>query len=61
MLAVVDAYCAITSERPYRPARTPAEAVDELERFAGTQFDEMIVKTFVELIKAEIKESQPAS
>lgn len=61
LVAVVDAYCAITSERPYRPARTPEEAVDELERFAGTQFDEMIAKTFVEIIKTEIRESQPAS
>jgi len=58
MLAVVDAYCSITSTRPFRQARPPEEAVDELERFSGTQFDEMIVRTFVELIHAELREKK---
>lgn len=36
---VADAYDAMTSARAYRPARARAEAVSELERNAGTQFD----------------------
>ena len=36
---VCDAYSAITSDRPYRAARTPEEAVAELRRCAGRQFD----------------------
>jgi HD-GYP domain-containing protein (c-di-GMP phosphodiesterase class II) len=36
---VADAYDAITSARAYRPARLPNEAIAELKRHAGTDFD----------------------
>jgi hypothetical protein len=39
LLAVVDAFDAITSPRPYSPARTRAEALAELRSHTGTQFD----------------------
>jgi two-component system cell cycle response regulator len=39
ILAVCDAWSAMSSERPYRPALTEAEAAAELERAAGSQFD----------------------
>ena len=39
IIAVCDAYSAMTSDRPYRAARTSAEAVAELRRCAGRQFD----------------------
>jgi HD-GYP domain-containing protein (c-di-GMP phosphodiesterase class II) len=48
VLAVADAYDAMTSDRPYRPALPPEEAVEELERCAGTQFDPEVVRAFVE-------------
>ena len=41
---VADAFDAITSARAYRPARSAAEALDELWRFAGTQFDAEVVQ-----------------
>jgi putative nucleotidyltransferase with HDIG domain len=47
-LAVVDAYAALTSDRPYRHALAPAEARAEIERNAGTQFDSEIVIQFFE-------------
>lgn len=47
IFAVVDAFDAMTHDRPYRAARTQAEALDELERCAGTQFDPSAVETFV--------------
>ena len=47
ILAVVDAYSAITDERAYKPSRSHREAVDELVRCSGTQFDPTIVSAFV--------------
>ena len=38
-----DAYSAMTTDRPYRKARSAAEALDELRRCAGTQFDPAVV------------------
>jgi diguanylate cyclase (GGDEF)-like protein len=46
IVAVADAYDAMTSERPYCASRTPQEALDELRRNSGTQFDPAIVETF---------------
>ena len=47
MLAVADAYDAMTSDRPYRPALSPGEAIAELERCSGAQFDPEVVDVFV--------------
>ena len=46
IIAVCDAYHAMISDRPYRPARTPEAAVAELRRCAGTQFDPAVVDAF---------------
>ena len=46
IVAVSDAFDAMTSDRPYAAARTPEEALDELRRCAGTQFDPAVVETF---------------
>jgi two-component system, cell cycle response regulator len=46
IVAVADAYDAMTSERPYAAPRPPQEALDELRRHSGTQFDPAIVETF---------------
>jgi diguanylate cyclase (GGDEF)-like protein len=53
ILAISDAYDAITGDRPYRAVRTIMEALEEMERFAGTQFDELLVRTFVRVMRAE--------
>jgi putative nucleotidyltransferase with HDIG domain len=47
VLAVADSFDAMTSDRPYRPALPPEDAVEELERCAGTQFDPEVVRAFV--------------
>lgn len=47
ILAVADAYDAMTSLRPYRKKLTREEALKELECCAGTQFDPKIVEVFV--------------
>jgi HD-GYP domain-containing protein (c-di-GMP phosphodiesterase class II) len=43
IIAAVDAFSAITSARPYRPARTPDEALAELRGCAPGQFDDAVV------------------
>ncbi len=43
IIATCDTYDAIVTERPYRAARTPAQACTELRRVAGTQLDERAV------------------
>jgi len=47
ILAVADAFDAMTSDRPYRAAMSIAEAIDEIKRCAGTQFDPIVVKTLL--------------
>jgi two-component system, cell cycle response regulator len=47
IVAVCDAYEAMTSERPYRPTLTRDAAVAELRREAGRQFDPAVVEAFV--------------
>ncbi|HST24432.1 MAG TPA: HD-GYP domain-containing protein [Gaiellaceae bacterium] len=48
ILAVVDAFDAMTADRPYRRAMPESLAVAELERCGGSQFDPEIVAVFVE-------------
>lgn len=50
ILAVVDAYDAMTNDRPYRKAMSKEEAIQELLINSGKQFDPNIVKVFVESI-----------
>ncbi len=49
LLAVVDAFDAMTSARPYRVACSRAEAILEIRRQSGIQFDPAIVAVFAEL------------
>ncbi|MFQ5340520.1 MAG: HD-GYP domain-containing protein [Anaerolineae bacterium] len=43
IMAVADAYDAMTTDRPYRKALTQTEAIDELKRCSGSQFDPIVV------------------
>ena len=49
ILAIVDAYDAMTSDRPYRNAMSQHEAIQELRRCAGTQFDPDLVERFIQI------------
>jgi HD-GYP domain-containing protein (c-di-GMP phosphodiesterase class II) len=53
IIAACDTYDAIVTDRPYRPARSPREACEELRRVAGTQLDTSVVDALV----AELAES----
>ena len=52
VIAVVDAYDAMTCERPYRAAQSTEEALAELHREAAAQFDPEIVPVFAELVRS---------
>jgi len=45
----------VTSERPYRRARTEEEALAELEKATGSQWDPEVVKVFLKLRKPVTK------
>jgi HD-GYP domain-containing protein (c-di-GMP phosphodiesterase class II) len=47
VLAVVDSFDAMTSDRPYRLAMPAEDAVEELDRCAGTQFDPDVAVAFL--------------
>jgi putative two-component system response regulator len=49
VIAVVEAFDAITMGRPYKLPRTPEEALEELARCAQTQFDPQVVTVFLDL------------
>ncbi|MCV0403103.1 MAG: diguanylate cyclase [Chloroflexi bacterium] len=54
IVAVADAYHAMVHERPYSPALAHEEAIAELERNAGTQFDPEVVRTFKAVYAAAV-------
>jgi HD-GYP domain-containing protein (c-di-GMP phosphodiesterase class II) len=49
LLAVADAFDAMTSNRPYRRALGHEQALTEIDRFAGTQFDPELARAFLEV------------
>lgn len=50
ILSIVDAYDAMTSDRSYRKAMSKEEAIEEINKCAGTQFDPNIVEIFLKII-----------
>ncbi|HWI55168.1 MAG TPA: HD-GYP domain-containing protein, partial [Desulfobacteria bacterium] len=50
ILAIADAYDAMTNDRPYRKAISQSAALAEIEKGAGTQFDPSLVKKFVKAL-----------
>ncbi|MCS7066808.1 MAG: response regulator [Fimbriimonadales bacterium] len=55
IFAIADTLDAITSDRPYRKAKSFAEAREEIVRCAGTQFDPEMVKLFLEIPEEELR------
>lgn len=61
IVAVADAFNAMTSSRPYRGALSGEHALAELRRGAGTQFDPDVVESFLALIRQETAASSQRS
>jgi len=59
IIFVCDAFEAMIETRSYRPARSPDEALAELRRYAGTQFDPGVVELFAEHVFPKL-ETEPA-
>lgn len=53
ILSIIDAFDAMTNDRPYRKAMTQDEAVTELNANTGIQFDPQLVNSFLELLTIE--------
>lgn len=54
ILSIADAYDAMVSSRPYRQGMSPQEALAELNRCAGLQFDPYLVEKFIEFMQNDI-------
>ena len=52
ILHIANAFDAMTSQRPYRRKRTVTEAVEELRRCAGTQFDPKLVERLIDVVRS---------
>lgn len=53
ILSVADSFDAMTTDRSYRPKRNITEALEELDRCTGTQFDREVVAAFKSALKKE--------
>ncbi|HUQ98024.1 MAG TPA: HD domain-containing phosphohydrolase [Gemmatimonadaceae bacterium] len=58
IVAVADAYCAMITRRSYSDALPEAEAIAELRRCAGTQFDPNVVEAFA-LVASSLTQDRP--
>lgn len=57
IISIVDAYDAMVNDRVYRPAISVKEALEELKRCAGKQFDPSIVSEFIQMIQEKDAEN----
>jgi HD-GYP domain-containing protein (c-di-GMP phosphodiesterase class II) len=54
VLAVVDAYTSMLRDRPYKKPRVHKEALEEIQRHSGTQFDPAVVNAFNQVMARAI-------
>ena len=59
MLAIVDSYVAMTSDRPYRRALSAREALAQIRAGAGSRYDPNLVESFIRLHESQVTRSLP--
>ena len=55
IIAAADAFCAMSSNRPYRKAKRETEIIEEIKRFSGKQFDPGIVEILIKITESRKK------
>ena len=60
IVAILDAWCAMTSPRPWRPALTREEAIKEIVKGAGSQFDPRVVEAFLAVLERQSTAAEAA-
>jgi HD-GYP domain-containing protein (c-di-GMP phosphodiesterase class II) len=53
IIALADAYQAMTSDRPYRKALSRLDAIEEIQWYSGTQFDPIVANNMINFIKQQ--------
>jgi response regulator RpfG family c-di-GMP phosphodiesterase len=59
IIAVTDAFAAMTRGRPYQEALSPEEAVSQLQEFANSHFDQQVVSVFADLYERVFRNLHP--
>ena len=53
---VVDTFDSMTSDRPYRKAKSTLDALNEILKFSGSQFDPLVVEAFLDIYEKWVRE-----
>lgn len=61
IIAVADSYDAIVTDRPYRKGKLPWQALEEIEKSSGTQFDPEVVEAFRHVVSSYMEEREHAA
>ncbi len=56
IFGVVDTFDSMTSDRPYRRALTTMDALNEILKFSGSQFDPLVVEAFLDIYETWVKD-----
>jgi HD-GYP domain-containing protein (c-di-GMP phosphodiesterase class II) len=53
IISIIDAYDVMLTKRPYKKAMTEEEIIQEIKRYAGTQFDPDLIENFLKIVEGK--------